>query len=341
MRFNPLAKKESLKRDYEILSQSLKSEVLLLTRMRHPHIARICDPLIEQNSIIAFTSEILHATLSHFLTNTSQIPSSTMNLAYYFEGKELNELSIQLGILQISKALIFLQLNLVVLGCIEPSSIFIDTKGDWKLSGFFSAALLNNGEEGICNSFLPSYCTPALGFFPPEVICDRKCYQKSDVWAFASLIFAVFNAGQPVVSCNNPTDFKSEVERLSVASLRNVPPLLQPILKIMLKCDYSARCDLETLTDCQYFQTGALQSMIFIESFIEKSLMEKVKFLKDFVKTLPLLSFKLVVSKILPVLIDDLKEESLVIFLLPSMLWFICQVTQGSVKGAQWKIFQN
>ena len=56
-RFNPLARPDGLVRDIEQLSRSLKTEVQVITRMRHPSILQIVEALTESPGVLAFASE--------------------------------------------------------------------------------------------------------------------------------------------------------------------------------------------------------------------------------------------------------------------------------------------
>lgn len=76
-----------------------------------------------------FVTEPLFSNLLHMIElNSSSVGSSAI------EGFELDELAIQKGLLQVSEALDFLHntANSVHLD-IQPSSVLINSKGDWKL----------------------------------------------------------------------------------------------------------------------------------------------------------------------------------------------------------------
>lgn len=169
---NPLARTETLTKDFEHVSKALRNEVLAITRMRHPSIVQVVEALKEHSGVLAFATEQLQCTLSHFLQNHS---ASELITLYTYGGKELDELSIQIGLLQVMKGLAFLHSNLMVHVfpnllqlCLDPDSIFVDCKGEnWKIGGFVFASTLKDSEEGYCeiNDPLLPYCMPQLGYF--------------------------------------------------------------------------------------------------------------------------------------------------------------------------------
>jgi hypothetical protein len=71
--------------------------------------------------------------------------------------------------------------------------------------------------------------------------------------------------------------------------------------------------------------------MQFIETLLEKSNIEKARFLKELVPKLAQFSHKTGTSKILPILLEELKNTSIVSFLLPSIFWY-CQLSTGYVR---------
>lgn len=97
----------------------IKKEVSKLTKLKHPQILTVLEVLEETRLKFIFATEAVVANLV------------TLDL-----NKE-DELSIQKGLLEVSKGLQFLHnfcstihLNL------QPSSVFVTSLGDWKLAGF-------------------------------------------------------------------------------------------------------------------------------------------------------------------------------------------------------------
>lgn len=114
--------KKVIKECYELI----KFEVNQLSKLRHPQVLTTLEPLEETKTKFIFVTE---AVLSDLNTVAS---------------KDLDELSIQKGLLQVAKGLQFIhnQCNIIHLN-IQPSSIFINNQGDWKLAGFTFLKNLN------------------------------------------------------------------------------------------------------------------------------------------------------------------------------------------------------
>ena len=198
--------------------------------------------------------------------------------------------------------------------------IYIDSRGDWKLGGFSYITLLRDSEVGVTEDepYL-SYCTPMLGFCAPEVTLEKKCSKASDVWSLGSLTNALFNNGMPIIRCSNVSAYKDQLRNFP--KLMNIPNGLETILNDMLHIDARLRPTLQQIQECTYLKSGLISTIQFLEFFIQKTAIEKARFLKDLVKVLPGFSFKTCIHKILPILLNEFRDATMVSFLLPSLFW--------------------
>jgi SCY1-like protein 2 len=133
----------SLKRAVEEVVERLKKEASSLARLRHPNILELVEPVEDTRSGgLQFATEPVTASLAGLLQEKDEEESrggiggrSSRHVVGDGEGNrrrrdiEIDELEIQKGLLQISKALEFLHENAgLVHGNLTPEAIFINAK---------------------------------------------------------------------------------------------------------------------------------------------------------------------------------------------------------------------
>ena len=132
----------SIKKATEEVVERLKKEASSLARLRHPNILELVEPVEDtRNGGIQFATETVTASLAKLLRDKDEEERSTgvggRSSRYVTEDAdgrrrkdvELDELEIQKGLEQISKALEFLHDNAgLVHGNLTPDAIFVNSK---------------------------------------------------------------------------------------------------------------------------------------------------------------------------------------------------------------------
>jgi len=132
----------SIKRATEEVVERLKKEASSLARLRHPNILELVEPVEDtRNGGIQFATETVTASLAKLLRDKDDEEGSTgvggRSSRYVTEDAggrrrkevEIDELEIQKGLEQISKALEFLHDNAgLVHGNLTPDAIFVNAK---------------------------------------------------------------------------------------------------------------------------------------------------------------------------------------------------------------------
>lgn len=132
----------SLKRAVEEVIERLKKEASSLARLRHPNVLELVEPVEETRSGLQFATEAVTASLAGLLQEkddreraggiggrSSQYVTEDADGTRRRRELEIDELEIQKGLLQISKALEFLHENAgLVHGNLTPEAIFINAK---------------------------------------------------------------------------------------------------------------------------------------------------------------------------------------------------------------------
>ncbi|CAK9438399.1 uncharacterized protein LODBEIA_P26230 [Lodderomyces beijingensis] len=316
---NTTSPKKIIKECYELI----KFEVGQLSKLKHPQILTIIEVLEETKTKFLFVSEPISGNLI------------TAN------DKDLDSLSVQKGLLQVAKGLQFLhtQGNIIHLN-IQPSSIYINNQGDWKLGGFKFLRNLNelSPQERdnfyiMNNSTVIPFANLNLNFTAPELIIDSqtKLDFANDIWSFGMLIFYVYNHPAMLIDSFDPSsiqDFKQNFRRFEQKFYNRQPVELKHILKdvpdklhmlfpqLLARYPYD-RLTLDQFIDSDFFNGSIIKAMWFIDEFSTKSIHEKLMFLKGLLEFDPETQSDLInqfpqtfrSSKLLPLLISVVLNE--------------------------------
>ncbi len=95
-----------------------------MTRLRHPCILEVVEPLEETRSELTFATEQVVAPLLEALQNDRSVEV------------QLDEVEVQKGLLQVARGLEFLHEAKMIHANLTPDAILINAKGDWKIGGF-------------------------------------------------------------------------------------------------------------------------------------------------------------------------------------------------------------
>lgn len=123
----------ALKKAYDEVVERLKKEASSLARLRHPSILELVEPLEETRSGgLQFATEAVTASLTGLLheKDAEEVAGGRGSAASRRRREiDIDELEIQKGLLQISKALEFLHENAgLVHGNLTPDAVFINAK---------------------------------------------------------------------------------------------------------------------------------------------------------------------------------------------------------------------
>lgn len=273
---------------YEIL----KYEVSQLAKLKHPQILTIF--------------EVLEETKLKFLFVSEQV---TDNLLTVNVTKDLDELSIQKGLLQVTKGLQFLHnyCQIVHLN-LQPSSIYINSQGDWKLGGF--RFLQNMNEISplerdnfyiMNNSSVVPFANLNLNFTAPELIIDSqlKLDVANDMWSLGCIIFYVYNNAESLLNCfdaNSISDYKTEFRKFENKFynhrpnelkylLKNVPDKLYNVFGQILARHPHDRMSIDQFINLDFFNGSMIKAMWFVDEFSTKSVGEKLVFMRGLLET--------------------------------------------------------
>ncbi|KAG8714841.1 hypothetical protein FRC09_017195 [Ceratobasidium sp. 395] len=313
----------------------LKAEVTALSRLRHPSVLEVVEPLEDGRSELVFATEPLLSTLSLCIPD----PSSRQKLQV-----ELDEVEIQKGILQLAKGLSFLHTSArLVHSNLSPSSVLINSAGDWKISGLgLTIPLLNASGEPTRWDFptfdnrLPTYTQRSFDYMAPEYAIDEKIETGSDMYALGCLVYAVHMKGRtPFSNHGSLNTLRENARKLENGTLGALPSLgsldadLRSLLMVLITRTSSPRPTASSIPTHSFFNALPISTLNFLDrtTFAAKPREEKVAFMKGLAGVLSTFSDSLKKRKILPSLLEEMKDPILLPSILPNVFTIADKLT--------------
>ncbi|KAI9497376.1 hypothetical protein BDB00DRAFT_920721 [Zychaea mexicana] len=248
---------------------------------------------------------------------------------------EIDELEIQKGLSQVGKGMQFLNDAKVVHHNLTPDSIFVNAKGDWKIGGLGFGVFLNNPSEHDTssiydfNDYLPEQCQINLDYAAPEFILDNEVTLANDMFSLGCLAYSIHNKGVPLLhTFNNLRTYERKVQSLNSTDYRNMPPHFQDVIRSLLARYPSQRITAEEFQKSKYFDNILVSTMKFLESFPEKTREEKSQFMKGLARVLNQFPERVLKRKILPQLLEELKNHQLLPYTIPNVFAIVEQLNQ-------------
>ncbi|CAG8719114.1 6005_t:CDS:10, partial [Acaulospora morrowiae] len=315
------------RKENEKVYQVLKREATQLSRLRHPSVLEVVEAVEESRTVITFATEPILASLSNLLgnyDNLSPIPEDIKNF-------ELDELEIQKGLLQVGKGLQFCHNDAkIVHSNLVPEAIFVNVKGDWKIGGFGFSNFFNPDtpvpyEYPDYDARIPCYAQKNYDYMAPEYVLDENFEVANDMFALGCLIYTVHSKGKPPMENHNSIhNYRKNVEQLSSIKYDHLPYHLHEVMFHLITRYPSQRMTASEFQTSKYFDNILVSTVKFFESFPEKSKDDKANFMKGLIRILPQFPERVLLRKILPCLLQEIKDHGLLPFTLPN-IFFIAQ----------------
>ncbi|RKF63366.1 Protein kinase domain-containing protein ppk32 [Erysiphe neolycopersici] len=358
----------SLKKANEEVFERLKKEASILARLRHPNILELVEPVEEtRNGGLQFVTEAVTHSLSELLQRKNRnereeansknlvLPSSeafeTNNVK---DEIELNELEIQKGMEQITKALEFLHENAhLVHGNLTPEAIIINSKYDWKISGLgfssppegssktSSITPINISEALNIDARLPQSVQLNLDYCSPDIVLDNKLCTAADMFSLGLLIIALHSSPHtsPLKSKSSVTTYKrlfsssSTIPSKSNGFLSSRPlpaDLTESVLPRLLTRWPAQRMTAKEFQQSKFFNSIPVATIRFLESFPAKTPSEKAQFMRGLSGVISSFSEAVLEKKIITALLEEMKDPELLPLILQNIFRIIGHLTSGS-----------
>ncbi|WFD44032.1 Protein kinase domain-containing protein ppk32 [Malassezia psittaci] len=316
--------------------EQLKREITTLSRLRHPCILEVVEPLEETRGELTFATEPISTSLANSL-------SSQSNPEY-----QLDEVEIRKGLLQVARSLEFLHNSRRIHTNLNPHSIIINAKADWKLAGVGYLTVLSD-EHGADSEWvledeenrLPPQMQRDMNYVDPMYALDRRASTSNDMFSLGVLIYAIFNRGKPPYETHQSrSSVKVNADRLPAplhtGAWNSLGGDVQAILSCLVTRSGENRPTAKTFQSLAYFNSVLVSVLQFLErdSFAARTRQEKVQFLRGLQKMLPQFSPPLRKRKLLPSvsdllmqMIEIMSDRSLLPYILPNVFAMTGQIS--------------
>ncbi|KAL7946102.1 kinase-like domain-containing protein [Trichoderma barbatum] len=338
----------SYKRSVEEVVERLKKEASSLAKLRHPSVLELVEPVEEtRGGGLQFVTEAVTASLSSLLQEKDEQERSGpggRSSRYVTEDAdgvrrrreiEIDELEIQKGLLQISKALEFLHDNAgLVHGNLTPDAVLINAKSDWKISGLSFCSPADNSTkptsiQGVSlhevlnlDPRLPKFVQLNLDFTSPDFVMDNNLTPSADMFSLGLLCVALYNSPHqsPIESHGSLSTYKRTFSSSSTVptttnnylSSRPLPrDLSNHVLPKLITRRPAQRMTAREFQESEYFDNVLVSTIRFLDTFPAKTPNEKSQFLRGLNKVLPSFPKSVLEKKLLPALLDEMKDKDL------------------------------
>ncbi|EOD45362.1 putative protein kinase domain-containing protein ppk32 protein [Neofusicoccum parvum UCRNP2] len=356
----------TVKRAHEEVLERLKKEASSLARLRHPSILELAEPVEETRSGgLMFATEPVTASLAGLLQEKDEQERSGgpggRSSRYVVEEDgtrrrrelEIDELEIQKGLLQIAKGLDFLHESAgLVHANLTPEAIFINAKSDWKISGL-----------GFCsppeNSTKPTSVTPIslsevlnhdprlprtvqlnIDYASPDFVMDTNITTAADMFSLGLLIIALYNSPHhsPLETNQSPSSYKRLFASSSSIPTQNnnylckgkLPrEITSGLLPRLITRRPAQRLNAREFQEAQYFDNILVSTIRFLDSLPAKTPAEKSQFMRGLPRVLNQFPKSVLEKKVLPALLEELKDRELLSIVLQNIFKIISMVPSG------------
>ena len=178
------------------------------------------------------------------------------------------------------------------------------------------------GNEFNSNSQKGIQTDVSLDYMAPEYLFTKQFDYASDMFSLGCLLFEVYSGKKLLNNMNNVLNYKQNVENLQrcLGATRNLPPELQEPLMGLLSINPRSRADSSRFMSSPYFQDVSMQALAFLSSLLEIDNGKKAAFFKGFATVLGSFTPRIVETKVLPPLLEELKNKVQIPFVLPLVL---------------------
>ena len=303
------------KEEREEVLNILRREVTSLAKYKHPNVLGIYELLLEDKSTLVFVTEYINFSLSSWI-----------------ETGNISKLEVKLMISQLCQVISFFHENAKIIHSnLTPNNIFIDEKGQIKVSGL--CFLLNDppitGVETKYNTYMHN-ALPNLKFTAPEIVFDATTYYQSDLFSLGAIIYFLVSKTAKDKSINTDdlialnsnsyeaykkffeSGFDKKLSNLEGLETEDVDIVIQ-----LLNRTYSRRPTILEFSEDSWFNDPKLKALKFVESLESNDMSKNTEFLGKFPSIITFFDNKIIEKRFLPVFMNALKIEGLIVSTLP------------------------
>ena len=231
-------------------------------------------------------------------------------------------------------------------------------QSDWKISAF-SFATAHSGDEnpgGPSSNIqsdlvhwasthdprLPSSVQLNLDYAAPDLMLDSEITPSIDLFSLGLLIVSLYNSphSSPLKTNNSPPSYRRlwqtspylPTQSNNFQCTKPLPrELLDDVLPRLITRRPATRLTAKEFQEAGYFDNILVSTIRFLDTFPAKSVNEKSAFMRGLPKVLPQFPKNVAQKKILPMLVEELKDKSdLLPFTLIAIMTLVETLPTGS-----------
>ncbi|KAB8257457.1 kinase-like domain-containing protein [Aspergillus pseudonomiae] len=347
----------SAKKLHEDVVERLKREAGSLTRLRHPSVLQVLEPVEEtRGGGLMFVTEQITTSLARLLQEKDAQESNSRlgsrPSRYMVEEPdgtrrrrdlEIDELEIQKGLLQVAKGLEFLHESAgLVHGNLNPEAIFINAKSDWKISGLGFAGPPNSTDSRSSlpplalsevlyqDPRLPPSVQLNLDYTSPDFALDSNVTTSADLFSLGIIIVALYNSPHvsPLQAHSNLNSYRKLLSSPSTTPSQGnnflcsgtIPKeLITHVLPRLITRRPAQRLNAREFQQSQYFDNILVSTIRFLESLPAKNQNEKSQFMRGLQRVISEFPVSVLERKVLGILLDELKDRELLPLILQNI----------------------
>ncbi|KAK1848519.1 protein kinase domain-containing protein ppk32 [Colletotrichum chrysophilum] len=351
----------AFKRATEEVVERLKKEASSLAKLRHPSILELVEPVEEtRGGGLQFVTEAVTASLASLLQDKDDQERSGgvggRSSRYVTEDSdgvrrrrelEIDELEIQKGLLQISKALEFLHENAgLVHGNLTPDAILVNSKSDWKISGLAFCGPSEGSNKPTSfqpislseilnpDPRLPRFVQLNLDYTSPDFVLDNNFTTFADMFSLGLLAVSLYNSPHksPIEAHGSLSTYKRTFTSSSTVpstsnqflSSRPLPKELSThVLPRLITRRPAQRLTAREFQESEYFNNVLVSTIRFLDAFPAKTPNEKAQFMRGLVKVLPSFPKTVMEKKLMPALLEEMKDKDLIALILQNVFTIV------------------
>lgn len=233
------------------------------------------------------------------------------------------------------------------------------SQSDWKLSGLAFCSAPDNSSKpssipGISlhevlnpDPRLPSSVRLNLDYSSPDFVMDNNLNSSADIFSLGLLSIALYNSPhQSPLQCHGSL---SSYKRLfsssstipssnnNFLSTRPLPPdLVKHVLPRLITRRPAQRMTAREFQQSEYFDNILVSTIRFLDTFPAKTAGEKTQFLRGLGTVLPSFPASVMEKKILPALLEELKDRQLLSLLLQNVFKIVDLLPSARPAFAQY-----
>ena len=215
-------------------------------------------------------------------------------------------------------------------------------QSDWKISGLSfcspvdgfnkptSIQPISLSEALNPDARLPRFVQLDLDYTSPDLVLDMNLTSAADMFSLGLLCIALYNLPHksPMECHGSVSSYKRLFQSSSTMpnpnngflSARPLPKDLSAhVLPRLITRRPAQRMTAKEFQESEYFNDILVSSIRFLDSFPAKAPNEKQQFLRGLIKVLPDFPKSVMEKKLLPALLDEMKDKELICFILQNV----------------------